>query len=73
MKWVLTWSDHVSETDSEWNREVEESQDSGSDVLDEQVADKGRRDGRVGGLADADLLFRLVFQLNRFNLKQNNF
>ena len=50
-----TWTDHVTQTNSQRDRKVEQSQDSGANVFDEQVADQGRSNCRVRGLTDADL------------------
>ena len=41
--------------DAERDGEVEDSQNSGPHVLDEQVADEGRGDGAVGRFTDANL------------------
>ena len=50
-----TWTDHVADADAERDGEVEDSQNSGPHVLDEQVADEGRGDGAVGRFTDANL------------------
>ncbi len=51
----LTWSNHVADADAERDGEVEEGQNFGPGVLDEQVADQGGSNGWVRCLPHANL------------------